>query len=210
MLLSCHHIPVPKGPTGNPNTQSIHISSYWDYVQSGTGLHKNTGLKETDPVELTWIISPTPHLLTQNAHPSLPTPATLQWEVSLRRLSGWCIWRRALPHPRLTGRYSRARTPVLSRACPASFWTPLSQFRSSCRYAEKHFRTMKGALKKCSILMILTADQASLWAWQQAWRMNKAWRLPETAWWSLTCVHSLKKKQTKKKFQYNNLKLVTP
>lgn len=132
MLLSCHHIPVPIGPTGNPNTQCIHISSYWDYVQSGTGLHKNTGLKETDPVELTWIKSPTPHLLTQNAHPGLPTPAALQWEVSLWGLSGWCIWRRALPHPRLTGRYSRAQTPVLSRACPASFWTPLSQSQSSC------------------------------------------------------------------------------
>lgn len=38
--------------------------------------------------------------------------------------------------------------------------------------------------------MKLTADQASLWAWQLAWRRNKAWRLPETAWWSPTCVHS--------------------
>lgn len=48
-------------------------------------------------------------------------------------LSGWCIWRREPPRPHPTGRYSTARTPGLSRACPAFSWTPWSQSQSFCR-----------------------------------------------------------------------------
>lgn len=72
MLLSCHHIPVPTGPTADPNTQRILILLGLCTVRHR--FTQNTGLKETDPVELTWINSPTPHLLSLNAHPRSPSP----------------------------------------------------------------------------------------------------------------------------------------
>lgn len=201
MLLSCRHIPVPTGPTGNPNTQSIHISSYWDYVQSGTGLHKNTGLNETDPLELTWINSPTPHLLTQNAHPGLPTPATIPTRPPS---SGRFHCGGSADGVSDIGHFHILVWQVVTAELEHQCFHVLAQllFGHLCHNLGHPVSTQRNILEqwkvlKKSILLLLTADQASLWAWQQAWRMNKAWRLPETAWWSPTCVHSLKKQQQK-------------
>lgn len=69
----------PCSPQDQLGTLTHKVSIYHltgNYVQSGTGLHKNTGLKETDPVELTRINSPHISLHRMPTSPVFPPLAT--------------------------------------------------------------------------------------------------------------------------------------